>query len=40
LNGGIQYVDFSFKDKTGDFAGQNALSGILPALNFSIGYNF
>ena len=40
LNGGVQYVDFSFKDKTGDFAGQNALSGILPALNFSIGYNF
>lgn len=40
LNGGVQYVNFNFKDKTGDFAGQNALSGILPALNFSIGYNF
>jgi hypothetical protein len=40
LNGGIQYLNFNFKDKTGDFAGQNALSGILPTLNVSIGYNF
>jgi hypothetical protein len=40
LNGGIQYVSFNFKDKTGDFAGQSALSGILPALSASIGYNF
>ena len=40
LNGGIQYTSFTFKDKTGDFAGQAAFSGILPALSVSIGYNF
>ncbi|MEO8820575.1 MAG: DUF3575 domain-containing protein [Ginsengibacter sp.] len=40
LNGGIQYINLNFKDKSGDFAGANALSGILPALSFSIGYNF
>lgn len=40
LNGGIQYINLSFKDKSGDFAGANALSGIVPALSVSIGYNF
>ena len=40
LNGGIQYVNFNFKDKSGDFAGKNALSGVLPALSVSFGYNF
>lgn len=40
LNGGIQYINLNFKDKSGDFAGVNALSGILPALSVSIGFNF
>lgn len=40
LNGGVQYLDLKFKDKTGDFANVNAFSGILPTLNVSIGYNF
>jgi len=40
LNGGLQYINLNFKDKSGDFAGANALSGILPALSVSLGYNF
>ena len=40
LNGGIQYTSLKFKDKTGDFAGAVAFSGILPALGLSLGYNF
>lgn len=40
LNGGIQYLNFNFKNNTGEFADQKALSAILPALNVAIGFNF
>jgi hypothetical protein len=40
LNGGIQYLKLNLKDNSGDFANQNAASGILPALSASIGFNF
>ncbi|MGN6803378.1 MAG: DUF3575 domain-containing protein [Ginsengibacter sp.] len=40
LNGGIQYIKYNFKDKSGDFANAVAFSGVLPALSVSIGYNF
>ncbi len=38
LNGGIQYLNLKFKDE--DFSGNEAFSGILPALSVAIGYNF
>lgn len=40
LNGGFQYLNFKFKDNTGVFSSDDALSGLLPALAVSIGYNF
>lgn len=39
LNAGIQYLNLKFKDDDGAFA-VGAFSGILPALGFSVGYNF
>jgi len=39
LGGGISYQKFSYKDEGGSFSTLKA-SGILPALSFSIGYNF
>ena len=41
LGGGIMYQKFSYKDGEGDteFSTLKA-SGVLPALSFSIGYNF
>lgn len=38
LNGGIQYLNFKFKDE--DFSSSEAFSGILPALSVALGYNF
>ncbi len=39
LGGGISYQKFSYKDEEGSFSTLKA-SGVLPALSFSIGYNF
>jgi len=40
LNGGVQYVNLKFKATSGAFALYEPLSGILPSLNLSLGYNF
>lgn len=40
LNGGLQYLGYTFKDNSGSFANVSAFNGILPALAVSIGYNF
>lgn len=37
LNGGIQYLDFKFKDSDVDGV---PLSGVLPTIGFSLGYSF
>lgn len=37
LNGGIQYLDFKFKDS--DVTG-TPISGVLPTIGFSLGYSF
>ena len=40
LNGGIQYLNYSYSNNSGAaFAGLKA-SGVLPALGFSVGYAF
>jgi hypothetical protein len=40
LNGGIQYLNYSYSDNTNSVFGGLSASGILPALGLSIGYAF